>query len=139
MRENIKQKLCSSMCKATEENGAAMFIWVFHGKPYQQCINNFYLSVSPSVFGATHDILPSSSNLLCWHITWRHHVYRKQVCTTAHIPGACTVALQWGFFTFCHKSVLSVLADALKSFLSSKKGNNVQRNPSNLSKLVLNC
>ena len=33
-KEKIKQKLCSSVCKASGQNGAVMFEWIFRGRPY---------------------------------------------------------------------------------------------------------
>ena len=48
-------------------------------------------------FGATYDTLPSPSNLHHWHINPEASclLCKKQVCTTAHVLGACTVALFW--------------------------------------------
>ena len=64
--------------------------------------------------GATYHTLPSPSNLHRWHIDPELSclLCKKQVCTTAHVLGTCTVALQQGSFTFCHDSVLSVLVVA---------------------------
>ena len=80
--------------------------------------------------GATYDTQPSPSNLHRWHINPEASclLSKKQVCTTAHVLGACTVAQQQGRFTFRHDSVLSVLVVALESFLSSKKCINAQSN-----------
>ena len=81
--------------------------------------------------GVTYDnTLPSPSNLHPSHINPEASclLCRKQVCTTAHVLGACTVALQQGCFTFHHDSVLSILAVAPESFLSSKKCVNAQSN-----------
>ena len=86
-------------------------------------------------FGATYDTLPSHFNLHHWHINPEASclLCKKQVCTTAHVLGACTVALFW------HDSVWRVLVVALESFLSSKKSINAQSNNSiNLLKLVQN-
>ena len=89
--------------------------------------------------GATYSTLPSPSNLLRRHINPEASclLCKKQVCTTVHVLGTCTVALQQGCFTFCHDSVLSVLLVALESFLSTKKCNNAPVIiPANFSKLV---
>ena len=45
--------------------------------------------------GATYDTLPSPSNLHRWHINQEASclLCKKQVSTTAHVLGACTVAL----------------------------------------------
>ena len=82
--------------------------------------------------GAMYNTLPSPSNLHHWHINPEASclLCKKQVCTTAHVLGACTVALRQGRFTFRHDSVLSVLVVALESFLSSKKCINAQSNNS---------
>ena len=61
-------------------------------------------------------------------LTQRLHLCKKQVCTTAHVLGACTVALQQDCFTFRHDTVLVVLAVTVESFLSSKKCINAQGN-----------
>ena len=41
----------------------------------------------------------------------------KIICTTAHVLGACKIALSQGRFTFRHDLVLSVLSSSLLSFL----------------------
>ena len=83
--------------------------------------------------GAMYDTLPSPSNLHRWHINPEASclLCKKQVCTTAHVLGACTMALQQCHFIFRHDSVLSVLVVALESFLPSKKCINAQSNNSN--------
>ena len=45
----------------------------------------------------------------------------KDVCTTAHILGACKVALQQGRFTFRHDTVLHQVIEALQTFISNIK------------------
>ena len=74
---------------------------------------------SPVCLGATYDTLPSPSNLHRWHINLEASclLCRKQNFTTAHVLGACIVALQQGRFTFRHDSILSVLVVAPKSFI----------------------
>lgn len=78
----------------------------------------------------TYNKLPSPSNLCHYHINPKAPSLhcRKKVCTTVHVLGTCTVALQQGHFIFCHYSVLRVLVAALKSFLPSNKCNNAQSN-----------
>ena len=44
------------MYKASEQDGAAMFVWIFHEKPYQQCPYNFYVS------GLVHQMKTSPFN-----------------------------------------------------------------------------
>ena len=57
--------------------------------------------------GVTYDTPPSPSDLLLSHINLDASclLCKKQVCTTAHVLGVCTVALQQGRFTFRHDSV----------------------------------
>ena len=71
--------------------------------------------------GAMYNTSPFPSNLHHWHINPEASclLYKKQVCTTAHVLGACTVALRQGCFTFRHDSVLIVLVVALESFSTS--------------------
>ena len=71
-------------------------------------------------FGATYDTLPSLSNLYRWHIAPEAVCFlcSKQVCTIAHILGACRLALQQGRFTICHDAVLRVLVPTMKGFLT---------------------
>ena len=81
--------------------------------------------------GSTYGRLPSPFNWHRWHINPEACLLcKKQVCTTGHVLGACTVALWQGCFTFRHDSVLSVLVVALEPFLSSKKCINAQSNNS---------
>ena len=70
---------------------------------------------------ATYDTLPSPSNLRRWQITTEASCFlcKKQICTTAHILGACQVALKQGRFIYRHDSVLSVLVSGLTQFLAS--------------------
>ena len=48
---------------------------------------------------------------------------RKSICTSAHILGACKIALHQGRFSFRHDKVLCELVVILKNFLSSYKPN----------------
>ena len=70
---------------------------------------------------ATYGTLPSASNLKRWQITTETSCFlcQKNVCTSAHILGACQVALQQQRFTYRHYSVLILLVSALSQFLSS--------------------
>ena len=82
---------------------------------------------------STYDVLPSPSNLRRWRICSEASCFlcHKEVCTTAHILGACKKALSQGRFTFRHDSVLKDLVEQIKSFLSdlpltaSKKVNKI--------------
>ena len=69
---------------------------------------------------ATYGTLPSPSNLKRWQITTEASCFlrQKKVCTSAHILGACQVALQQ-HFTYRHDSVLMMLVSVLSQFLSS--------------------
>ena len=71
--------------------------------------------------GATFDTLPSPSNLQRWHITTEPSCFLcgKEICTAAHILGACKVALSQGRFTFRHDSVLTDLTDTLNAFIAN--------------------
>ena len=70
---------------------------------------------------ATYGTLPSPSNLKRWQITTEASCFlcKKKVCTSAHILGACQVALQQQRFTYRHDSVLMMLVSVLSQFLSS--------------------
>ena len=69
---------------------------------------------------ATYGTLPSPSNLKRWQITTEAccSLCKKKVCTSAHILGACQVALQQQRFTYRHDSVLMLLVSVLRQFLS---------------------
>ena len=73
------------------------------------------------VLRATYDTLPSPSNLHRWHISSEASciLCYKQICTTAHVLGACKVALRQNRYTFRHDSVLLEIFNVLKSFLNS--------------------
>ena len=57
---------------------------------------------------STFDTLPSPTNLKRWRITTEAvcTLRSKDLCTTAHILGACKVSLQQGRYTFRHDTVL---------------------------------
>ena len=69
---------------------------------------------------STYDTLPSPANLKRWRITTETMctLCSKDVCTTAHILGACKVSLQQGRYTFRHESVLREVIEVLKVVLS---------------------
>ena len=75
--------------------------------------------------GATFDTLPSPSNLKLWRLITESSCFLcgKSICTSAHILGACKIALHQGRFSFRHDKVLSELVVILKNFLSSYKPN----------------
>ena len=70
---------------------------------------------------STYDVLPSPSNLKWWRICTESSCFlcSKEICTTAHVLGACKVSLTQGRFTFRHDSVLSELASILSSFIKA--------------------
>ena len=70
--------------------------------------------------GATFDTLPSLSNLKHWRLITESSCFlcRKSLCTSAHILGACKIALHQGCFNFRHDKVLCELVVTLKHFLS---------------------
>ena len=53
---------------------------------------------------STFDVLPSPSNIPRWKISTDAActLCKKDICTTAHILGACKVALKQGRYTFRH-------------------------------------
>ena len=72
---------------------------------------------------STYDTLPSPTDLKRWRITTEAMctLCSKDVCTTAHILGACKVALQQGRYTFRHDTVLHQVIEALQTFISNMK------------------
>ena len=75
--------------------------------------------------GATFDTLPSPSNLKRWRLITQSSCFlcSKSICTSAHILGACKIALHQGRFSFRHDKVLCELVVILKKFISSYKSN----------------
>ena len=75
--------------------------------------------------GATYDTLPSPSNLHRWHLSPETSCFlcKKNICTTAHVLGACKVALKQGRYTYRHDSVLEMVVLEFKLFLSSLSTN----------------
>ena len=69
---------------------------------------------------STYDVLPSPSNLKCWCISTESSCFLcgKDVCTTAHVLGACKTSLTPDRFTFRHNSVLKHLSEILTSFIN---------------------
>ena len=78
---------------------------------------------------STYDTLPSPTNLKRWRITTEAMctLCSKDVCTTAHILGACKVALQQGRYAFRHDTVLHQVIEALQTSISNIKGAKVPR------------
>ena len=73
--------------------------------------------------GATFDTLPSPSNLKRWRLITESScfLWGKSICTSAHILGACKIALQEDHFSFRHNKVHNKVI--VKNFLSSYKPN----------------
>ena len=74
-----------------------------------QCLISFCI-------GATYDTLPSPSNLARWgkQETKACTLCSKNICTVAHILGACSISLKQGRFTYHHDNVLSGLVKEIK-------------------------
>ena len=72
---------------------------------------------------STYDTLPSPANLKRWRVTTETMctLCSKDVCTTAHILGACKVSLQQGRYTFRHHTVLRGVIEVLKTFILNVK------------------
>ena len=72
---------------------------------------------------STFDTLPSPTYLKRWRITTEVvcTLCSKDVCTTAHILGACKVSLQQGRYTLRHDIVLCKIIECLKSFILNIK------------------
>ena len=79
--------------------------------------------LTSSCLASTYYTLPSSTNLKRWRITTEAMctLCSKDVCTTAHILGACKVSLQQGRYTFRHDSVFRKVIEALKTFILNTK------------------
>ena len=71
----------------------------------------------------TYNTLPSPTNLKRWRITTETKctLCSEDVCTTAHILGACKVSLLQGRYTFRHDTVLCQAIEAVKTFISNTK------------------
>ena len=72
---------------------------------------------------STFDTIPSPTNLKRWRITTEAMctLCSKDVCTTAHILGACKVSLQQGRYTFRHDTILRKIIESLESFILNIK------------------
>ena len=72
---------------------------------------------------STFDTLPSPTNLKRSRTTTEamYTLCSKDVCTTAHILGACKVALQQGRYTFRHDTDLHQVTEVLQTFISNIK------------------
>ena len=71
----------------------------------------------------TYDTFPSPANLKRWRTTTEAMctLCSKDVCTTAHILGACKVSLQQGRYTFRHDTVLRGVIEVLKTLILNIK------------------
>ena len=74
---------------------------------------------------ATFDTLPSLTNLKHWRLITESSSFlcRNSICTSAHILGACKIALHQGRFSFRQDKILCESAVILKNFLSLYKPN----------------
>lgn len=115
------------MCKASEQNGAVMSsLWKTLIAMFEQ-----YLSFC---LGATYDTLPSHFSFHVGIMTQKEAsclLCRKEICTTAHVLGACIVAL----LLPCNRIVSHVMIkcpgiEALNPLLSFINYNNAQNNNS---------
>ena len=72
---------------------------------------------------STYDTLPSPANLKRWRITTEtmRTLYSMDICTTAHILGACKVSLQQGRYTFSYDTVMREVIKVLKVFILNIK------------------
>ena len=71
--------------------------------------------------GATFNTLPCPSNLKRWRLCADPSclLCGKSICTSAHILGACKVALEQGRFTYRHDCVLRIFVNSIREFLTS--------------------
>ena len=72
---------------------------------------------------STYDTLPSPTSLKRWRITTKAkcNLCSKDVCSSAHVLGACKVSLQQGRYTFRHDTVLRKGIESLKSYILNIK------------------
>ena len=70
---------------------------------------------------STFDVLPLPSNIRRWKISTDTActLCKKDVCTTAHILGACKVAPKQGRYTFRHDGVIWEIVSLLNTFIGS--------------------
>ena len=71
---------------------------------------------------STYNVLPSPSNLNRWQLSSDPSCFlcNKNICTIAHILGACPFSLNQGRFTYRHDSILNYLVSILTSFIKEK-------------------
>ena len=82
--------------------------------------------ISHSPIGTYHGLRSgSNSNLKRWRLITESSCFLcgKSICTSAHILGACKIALHQGRFSFRHDKVLCEILVILKNFSSSYKPN----------------
>ena len=88
---------------------------------------NNILALPPNLLSfcisSTYNVLPSPSNLHRWQNNNDPSciLCGKQLCTIAHILGACKYSLDQGRFTFRHDNVLASLVSVIKTFLKTIK------------------
>ena len=80
-------------------------------------------AITSFCLASTYDTLPFPTNLKRCRITTETKciLCSKNVCTTAHILGACKVSLLQGRYTFRYDTVLHQDIAALKTFISNIK------------------
>ena len=94
----------------------------------QQDFSSAYLMVMPAnitsfCIASKCDTFPSPTHLKSCRITMEamYTLCSKDLCTTAHILGACKVSLLQGRYTFKHDTVLCQAIEAVKTFISNTK------------------
>ena len=72
---------------------------------------------------STYNTLPSPANFKRWRITTEAMCTScsSDVCTTAHVLGACKVSLQQGRYTFRQDTVLRENTEFFKTFILNKR------------------
>ena len=80
-------------------------------------------NVTSFCLASTYDTLSTPTNLKRWRITTETMctLCSKDVCTTAHILGACKISLLQGRYPFRHDTVLCQGIEALQTFISNIK------------------
>ena len=80
-------------------------------------------NVTSFCLASLYDKLPSPANRKRWRITTETMctLCTKDVCTTAHVLGACKVSLQQGRYTFKHDTVVHEVIEVLKTFILNIK------------------
>ena len=94
----------------------------------QQDFSRAFLLAMPANFtslclASTYETFPSPANIKRWRITTQAMctLCSEDVCTTAHVFGACKVPLLEGIYTFRHGNVLRQVIEILKTYVSNIK------------------